>query len=126
MDSIFKCNKGCSPEEASLGLWILASSLLVTACLSHTYAAPFLTYEPEMIHPCQLNHSDFKGLDPLQVSLYHTFDPEVSEERNQIHDEEGGPCLNERPEVHHHYHEPFCCMMNLKMYVRNTGLKNLF
>ena len=120
MDLIFKCNKGCAlegpPKEPPLGLWILASSLLVTACLSHTYAAPFLTYEPEMINPCHLNHSNFKGLDPLQVSLYHTFDPEASRERNYLHDEEGGPCLDEGEEIHHyHDEEPFCCMMNLKM-----------
>ena len=108
MDLTIQCHRGYSgnpPTQPSLGLWVLASSILVTACLSHTYAAPFLTYEPEMIQPCHLNHSHFKGLDPLEVTLYHTFDPQAKQ-----------PCPDE--DHHDHYHdeeEPFCCMMSLKM-----------
>ena len=45
---------------------------------------PYLTYEPELIldeqHSCQnqtINH--FPGSEPLEKTLYHSFDPEAQE-----------------------------------------------
>ena len=53
----------------------------ILGCLSHIYAMPYLTYEPDLIldgHSCQnqtINH--FPGWEPLKQTLYHSFDPEA-------------------------------------------------
>ena len=69
------------PEGKKLIQWILVTSILVTACLTHIYAAPYLTYEPEMItNNCRnvsANESHFKGIVVLQFTLWNTFDPEA-------------------------------------------------
>ena len=46
--------------DKKLVQWVTATSVLVTACLSHIYAAPFLTYEPEMIPLNTYNISNVK------------------------------------------------------------------
>ena len=96
--SIFKCQK--SPTEAEINqneveefitlehkkllLWSLLTLVLTTACLSHVFAAPFLTYEPEMVDS-KLNISEFKGIDPLEKTLWHDFDEEAKSGHNHHH-----------------------------------------
>ena len=65
--------------DKKLVRWVFVTSILVTSCLSHIYAAPFLTYEPEMIiNNCNGSDiSNFKGVETLNITLYHSFDPEA-------------------------------------------------
>lgn len=139
----------CKLKESDVILtkWFFATSILVTASLAHIYAAPFLTYEPEMIaQQCNLtslNESNqFQGISPLQVTLYHTFDPKSQEkpvhneaqdrDKRHIHPEEHvhkeesihqndhgheEECIDPNHGTQHQHHnvEPFCCMLWLKM-----------
>ena len=108
---------GClqtSQTSQPLWIWLLASSVLVTACLTHTYAAPFLAYEPERVHPCVSNAS--KAFSPLATTLYHDFDPEAYDRYHDLDEEEN---CEEVSDAHHNYYhhdeESLCCMMSLKM-----------
>ena len=37
------------PYQPSLLVWLVATSILLTGCLSHIYVMPFLTYQPELV-----------------------------------------------------------------------------
>jgi len=67
------------PIDKKLLLWAIVTSILVTSCLSHIYVEPFLTFEPEIItNNCNRSDtSNFKGVDTLNITLYHSFDPEA-------------------------------------------------
>ena len=80
---------GLETFQRKLVHWTIATSILVTTILTHVYSAPFLTYEPEMIGP-NTNASDFKGIDPLKVTLWHDFDQDDA--HNKHHQNQ-----------HHHY-----------------------
>ena len=46
--------------DKKLVQWVIATSVLVTTCLSHIYAAPFLAYEPQRIPLNAYNISNVK------------------------------------------------------------------
>ena len=64
-------------DQVKLIKWIFVNSVLVSACLSHIFAVPFLTYEPEMMNAC--NESQQRGFETLETTLWHTFDTEALE-----------------------------------------------
>ena len=84
--------KGLNPTK-KLILWLVTTSILLISCLSHVYVMPFLTFEPDSLfinQTCQNNsNEDFKGKEPLEITLYHTFDSEGK--KHKIHHD----CLNE-------------------------------
>lgn len=105
---LFERFKKLEENDTKLIRWFLATSVLVTASLAHIYAAPFLTYEPEMIaNQCNLTSltgsNQFQGVDPLKVTLWHTFDPEAEEGHHEGHDEEE-EIKHDKRHVHEHEH----------------------
>ena len=70
--------KGLNSKK-KLILWLVTTSILLISCLSHVYVMPFLTYEPDFINQTCKNYSnkDFMGTEPLEITLYHTFDSEI-------------------------------------------------
>lgn len=106
----FKKLREIDENDRKLIQWIFATSVLVTASLAHVYAAPFLTYEPEMIaHQCNLtslNESNqFQGLDPLKITLYHTFDTEAQELLNEAQEKRQAKGHDHKHEQDEHGHE---------------------